>query len=79
MLESTGRVYKFGWRWMNRLRRLVGKPTQIKKCCRDHSNLGPRENLDPEGNVQFKRCQVCGCRHFWAVADEGRVELSLKG
>lgn len=44
-----------------------------KPCCRDDANLGVVERVN--ASLTFRRCQVCGCRHFEAVADVGALGL----
>lgn len=43
----------------------------LKPCCADESNLGKLQQLNEE--VRFRRCKVCGCRHFEANAEPGRL------
>lgn len=45
-----------------------------KDCCKVEENLSPPERYDPErADLLFRRCKVCGCRHFEATAEPGRV------
>ncbi len=48
---------------------VVGK---IKECCQNADNLSDPESTGVEGEV-VRRCKVCGCRHFKAVLDTGRL------
>jgi hypothetical protein len=51
--------------------------TQLKACCRDDANLGPVEAVS--NDVTFRRCAVCGCRHFEALADPGHFGVRGAG
>lgn len=39
-----------------------------KDCCKVATNLSAPEPYDGRSDLQFRRCQVCQCRHFRAVA-----------
>ena len=39
-----------------------------KECCRLASNLSTVEPYEGREDLTFRRCTVCGCRHFRAVA-----------
>lgn len=46
-----------------------------KDCCKPEAgNLGPPERYNPErGDLVFRRCKVCNCRHFEAVGEPGVI------
>jgi hypothetical protein len=52
------------------------KPAQEKPrpCCRDPRNLGSVHRTSDKGTT-FRRCRVCGARHFEAIMDPGRLGL----
>jgi hypothetical protein len=65
-------------RIVRRLRRFFGLPTR-KRCCRRVSNLGVRERYGrPELDIWFRRCAVCGSRHFETTAEPGRLGVRLQ-
>lgn len=39
----------------------------MKECCKKEENLNPSEPYG-DGGLTFRRCKVCQCRHFNAVA-----------
>jgi len=55
---------------------LVGKDRR-KACCQVEANLGPEERLG--ARVTFRRCAVCGCRHFTATLPALRVQVRRPG
>jgi hypothetical protein len=62
-------------RIVRRLRRVFGLPTR-NRCCRKPSNLGELQQYGrPELGITFRRCQVCGSRHFEATAEPGQIGL----
>ena len=46
----------------------------LKPCCIDKANLLPPEPTGVEGEV-FRRCKVCGCRHFKMQVDTGELGI----
>jgi hypothetical protein len=46
-------------------------------CCREEANLGPvvRETAD----LLYRRCTVCGRRHFELTVDPGQLGLTGAG
>jgi hypothetical protein len=40
----------------------------IKDCCRQDENLGAPERYNGRDDLTFRRCRVCQCRHFRALA-----------
>lgn len=64
----------FLWTWANRIRRFFGYPARPKRCCRNLANLGPPESHEGRP-LSFRRCQVCGCRHFEFAVDPGHLGL----
>lgn len=48
----------------------------MKECCQDENNLGPYERMPEavDGEV-FRRCKVCGCRHFTFYAEPGIIGI----
>jgi hypothetical protein len=67
------RFYRWRWHLANRIRRRFRYPAQPKRCCRETANLGPVEQDGP--GLTYRRCQLCGCRHFELTADPGRFGL----
>lgn len=47
----------------------------VKDCCTKDENLQPVPSDRPD--LEIKKCRVCGCRHFLATLDPGR--MGLKG
>lgn len=49
------------------------------ECCRFESNMGPEERLEdsPPGEI-FRRCRICGRRHFEVTLDPGEFQLIAK-
>lgn len=45
----------------------------LKLCCTDSRNLGPVQRFDQQ--TVFRRCQVCGCRHFEQDVELGRFDI----
>jgi hypothetical protein len=44
-----------------------------KDCCKlEAGNLCPTEKYNGRADLVFRRCSVCGCRHFEATLDPGR-------
>lgn len=43
-----------------------------KACCKDPQNLGTPVQSGP--TETFRRCMVCGCRHFRLIAEPGKYE-----
>ena len=42
----------------------------LELCCQDMDNRGPVERLPDAGDGEvFRRCQVCGRRHFTVTLD----------
>lgn len=39
-----------------------------KECCRIPANLSAPVLFEGRDDLTFRRCAVCGCRHFRAVA-----------
>lgn len=39
-----------------------------KDCCRIDANLSAPVPYEGREDLNFRRCAVCGCRHFRAVA-----------
>lgn len=47
-------------------------------CCKIDENLGTVETLpDAKEGETFRRCQLCGCRHFTLMLDPTRIGLQL--
>lgn len=45
-----------------------------KDCCRPEAgNLEPSEKYQGRDDLTFRRCKVCGCRHFEANAEPGVI------
>jgi hypothetical protein len=40
-----------------------------KECCKQESNLGPV--VQERKDLIYRRCAVCGCRHFELTLDPG--------
>lgn len=54
----------------------LAKPTAKppRECCRDPRNLGRVHRTGMRGQT-FRRCRVCGARHFELVAEPGHLGL----
>ena len=44
-----------------------------KDCCKDEKNLGPV--VHERSDLTYRRCEVCGCRHFELMIEPGRFGL----
>jgi len=44
-----------------------------KDCCQQAENLGPP--VQERHDLVYRRCQICGCRHFELILDPGRLVL----
>lgn len=67
------RLQEWRWRTWNRVRQVVRAKPIARPCCRKPENLGPREALGAD--LSFQRCQVCGSRHFEAIAHPGNLRV----
>ena len=47
----------------------------MNECCRDEKNLS--ETVQERKDLVYRRCGVCGCRHFELTVDPG--ELGVQG
>src|SRR5574341_449800 len=64
--------YEFWWNVANRIRVFFGYSPQIRRCCKQESNL-QFARIRPDLTV--KRCRICGSRHFEATLDPGKIGL----
>jgi hypothetical protein len=46
-----------------------------KDCCKQEANLGQKQQVDGRKDLSFRRCGVCGCRHFEMMADPLRMNV----
>lgn len=49
----------------------------VKDCCKDAANMDPLPE-ESRGDLQVKRCRVCGCRHRRLTLDPMRLGVQVK-
>ncbi len=52
------------------IKQVVG---ERKECCKQEENLLPYDEPNAPPDCEVKKCKVCGCRHFEATMDPGRL------
>ena len=50
---------------------MLAKGDTRKECCRYDENLGPV--IQERTDLRYRRCSVCGCRHFELSLDPAPV------
>lgn len=54
--------------------RPIQRADKRNECCRLEENLGASEPTEPgRTDSSFRRCRVCGCRHFTFEIDAGKI------
>ncbi len=48
-----------------------------KECCKKPENLREPERL--RDDLVFRRCKVCGCRHFELTLEPGHFDARMFG
>lgn len=68
-------IYEFFWQQANRVRLLLGRAVQPKRCCkREYNRLAvPIQRPD----VSVTVCRVCGCRHYEVAVDPLHLNVSI--
>jgi len=65
-------MYEFFWNLANRIRHALGKPCQVRRCCKQPANVAIFQ-ARPDLTVGI--CVKCGSRHFDLTVDPGVIGL----
>lgn len=72
-------MYEFFWSVANRIRHLLHKPCQPRRCCKKLSNLKPFPIMPGRPDLTVTKCVVCNSRHFTVIADPGIIGVRGSG